>query len=171
MDSENPSSSSPTSSFATDQPWRVQVEQWLAQAQQPSGDAVVGVRNEEYDAEAALENLSITESHPLGLLAHSSLRRSSSSSVAGSQTPQGSFGVDALGIASPDYFKPSEYSISTLSSPYLTRHRSVRWSIGIPWTTEYSNGHERTRGAQAPQERTDRTLRSGLSLQYLLGQN
>ena len=66
------------------------------------------VRNEQYDAGVALENLSITESHPLGLLAHSSLRQSRPSSVAGPQTPQGSFGVDALGIASPDYFKPSE---------------------------------------------------------------
>jgi hypothetical protein len=112
FDSENPSSSSPTSSFATDQPWRLQVEQWLAQAQQPSGNAVVDVRNEQYDAEAALENLSITESHPLGLLAHSSLRGSRPSSVAGLQTPQASFGVDALGIASPDYFKPSEYTFS-----------------------------------------------------------
>jgi len=135
LDSENPSSSSPTSSFAADQPWRLQVEQWLAQAQQPSGDAAVDVRNEQYDAEAALENLSITESHPLGLLAHSSLRGSRPSSVAGSQTPQGSFGVDALGIASPDYFKPSEYTFSVLPSLYLTSHRSLRWSFGISWST------------------------------------
>lgn len=135
FDSENPSSSSPTSSFATDQPWRGQVEQWLAQAQQPTGDAVVDVRNEKYDAEAALENLSITESHPLGLLAHSSLRGSRPSSVAGSQTPQGSFGVETLGIASPDYFKPSEYAFTVLPYLYLTGHRSLRWSFSISWST------------------------------------
>jgi hypothetical protein len=132
FDSENPSSGSPTSSFAADQPWRLQVEQWISQAQQPDGDAVV---NEQYDAEAALEDLSITESHPLGLLAHSSLRGLCPSSVAVSQTPQGSFDVDALGIAGPDYFKPSEYTLSVLPSPYLTIHRSLRWSFGIPWST------------------------------------
>jgi len=135
FDSENPSSGSPTSSFATDQPWRLQVEQWLAQAQQPGGDVVVDVRNEQYNAEAALENLSITESHPLGLLAHSSLRGSYTASVAGSHAPQGSFGIDALGIASPDYFRPSEYTFSVLPSRYLTIHRSIRWSFGIPWST------------------------------------
>lgn len=135
FDSENHSSSSPTSSFTTDQPWRFQVEQWLSQAQQPSGDAVVDLRNEQYDAEAALENLSITESHPLGLLAHSSLRGSRPSSVVGSQTPQGSFGVDALGIASPDYFKPSVYAFSVLPSSYLTSQRSLRRSFGISRST------------------------------------
>jgi hypothetical protein len=86
----------------------------------------VDARNERYDAEAALENLSITESHPLGLLAHSSLRGSRPPSVAGSQAPQASFGVYALGIASPDYFKPSRYTFSFLLCPYLIGHRSFR---------------------------------------------
>jgi hypothetical protein len=72
----------------------------------------VDTQNEPYDVEATLENLSITEGHPLGLLAHSSLRGSSSPSVAGSQPPQTSLDVEALGIASPDYFKPSKHAYS-----------------------------------------------------------
>lgn len=100
-------------------------------------------QNEPYDAEVTLENLSITEGLPLGLLAHSSLRGSPPPSVVGSQPPQTSLDAETLGIASPNYFKPSKHIYSVLSCPYLTRYRSFRQSVGIAWSTEDTNGHNR----------------------------
>lgn len=101
------------------------------------------IQNEPYNAEATLENLSITEGLPLGLLAHSSLRGSRPSSVVGLQPPQTSPDVETLGIASPNYFKPSKHVYSVLSCPYLTRYRSFRQSISIAWSTEDPNRHDR----------------------------